>query len=95
MNVFKIAFSKGEYSVSIHGYPGGDVVPYETAKALADELAAERAKVSKLTAACEWIAGLYDDSKPIYAVAMDAYSMKCEAAAALNETKPNEPKRIN
>ena len=38
MNIFKIAFSKGEYSVSIPDYPGGDVVDYETAKALENEV---------------------------------------------------------
>ena len=38
--------------------------------------------------ALKWIAELYDDGKPSYQVAMDAYSMKCEAAKALAETAP-------
>ena len=48
MNVFKIAWDGWRYTVSIPEYNGGDVVDYETAKALADELAAEREKVRKL-----------------------------------------------
>ena len=60
------------------------------ARELAKELTAERAKVAKLRDACEWIAKLYDDGKPIHSVAMDAYSMKCEAAKALTETAPKE-----
>ena len=38
--------------------------------------------------ALKWIAELYDDGKPSYQVAMDAYSMKCEAAKTLAETAP-------
>ena len=48
MNVFKIVKVSGRYEISSPGYNGGDVVEYETAKALSDELAAERVKVSKL-----------------------------------------------
>ena len=82
MNVFKIAFSKGEYSVSIPNYTGGDVVPYETAKALADELAKERAKVAKLQAVIDYMLSSLDTFQTV-------------AADALNETKPKEPKRIS
>ena len=48
MKVFKIALHKGQYSVSIPDYPGGDVVEYETAKALETELALAKWKISKL-----------------------------------------------
>jgi outer membrane murein-binding lipoprotein Lpp len=56
------------------------------------------AKYAKLTEAHDiavqalrYIARLYDDSKPVYQVAYDAYAMKSEAAMALekiNEVMP-------
>lgn len=45
-------------------------------------------KLALCREALEWIANLYDDSKPTYQVAMDAYGMKSEAATALAATEP-------
>jgi hypothetical protein len=95
MNVFKIALHNGQYEVSIPYYPGGDVVPYETAKALADELAAERAKVRILSdALSNFIHGQIGD---MICICGNMYEDECAATTAekaLNETKPNEPIRI-
>ena len=98
MNVFKIAWFTGNlYEVSIHDYPGGDVVPYETAKALADELAAERAKVSKISV-------LWGELKKLrhnvdIAGFCHSWCKACElrkdVEQLFTETKPNEPKRLN
>lgn len=52
-------------------------------------LKAEREENKKFREALEWIAKRYDDSKPMFQVAMDAYEMSCTARAALRkeETK--------
>ena len=96
MNVFKIAWDGWRYTVSIPEYNGGDVVPYETAKALADELAAERAKVELLSRAIAHSAPIFRSCAADHG---DNLQYEQEAIAllfnALNETKPNEPKRLN
>ena len=50
MNVFKIAlhkgFREGIYEVSIPNYPGGDVVPYETARDLQNEVKRLREQIA-------------------------------------------------
>ena len=101
MNVFKIAWFTGNlYEVSIPDYPGGDVVPYETARDLQNELEAERAKVAKLTAALAVFANYFDgDLSEIGGGTRVAPVFKLQvfkdAKETLNETKPTEPKRIN
>ena len=81
MNVFKIVWRDNAYHVSIPNYEGGDVVPYETARDLQKELEAERAKVAKLRNQMDYMLSFLDE-------------MQTLASSALNETKPNEPKRI-
>ena len=96
MNVFKIVWRKDHYAVSIPDYPGGDVVPYETAKALADELAAERAKVELLARAITIAAPIFRDCAADHG---DKLPHEQDAIRglfnALEQTKPNEPKRLN
>ncbi len=50
MNVFKIALHNanryGLYEVSIPNYPGGDVVPYETARDLQNEVKRLREQIA-------------------------------------------------
>jgi len=86
MNVFKIARIKGYYSVSIPDYPGGDVVPYETARDLQNELEAERAKVERL-----WRL-LNSATRELSAYGPGEVDIEYETA--LTETKPNEQKLI-
>ena len=100
MNVFKIVWRQGAYHVSIPNYEGGDVVPYEDARDLQNELEAERAKVAKLTDALAVFANYFDgDLSEIGGGTHVAPVFKLrvfkDAKQALNETKPNEPKRIN
>lgn len=73
--------------------PGGNVFWCKS-----DDVFDIEAKYAKLVEAHEialealrYIAKLYDDSKPMYQVAYDAYAMKSEAATALeriNEVMP-------
>lgn len=44
-----------------------------------------REENKKFREALEWIAKRYDDSKPMHAVAMDAYEMSCTAKASLRK----------
>ena len=92
MNVFKIALHNGQYSVSTPNYPGGDVVPYETARDLQIELDAERAKVVELRRLLESVHFWFMQKSPEH---YNGCGLWIDVDITLNETKPTEPKRIN
>lgn len=52
------------------------------------ELAAMREAIKEAHATLSWIARRYDDCKPTYQIAMDAYEMKCTASATLAKLQP-------
>lgn len=53
-----------------------------------DELQVMREAIKEAHAALSWIVRRYDDCKPTYQIAMDAYEMKCTAAVTLAKLKP-------